>query len=412
MKRALLMVPALALALAACAPAASTASESDTAPAAEEPAESTAAAQDSATAESAAAGRDAAFPVGHLRMTGYRETTADAVYNVSFDWPEGDEAVLQLWKVDLATAQRDCPFTLKAPENTADSIVVYGDNVCVFANDAMYQVPQDGGEARVVPLGMAFTPDCADEYSAYDFDYTYPDSHKRGVRLDLATGELTPLQLPGQTQVIYAVGTDRFVLLRLITEVPLPDSEDWEQFEAVCQNATAEYDWYDPATGELEKIWAGPYYGEEQEDGTRKRRSLLGMAGDRLYFDWFAGDGGTGGTESCAADGTGWQSLPGQPGSQRSVWCYFQNGSLRWLMGGAPGSLWIYDLADGQVYDMPHITEANGWPEILVGQGQVMVSVGTEPGVVNGFAIISMQDYLAGSTSWTPIEEKPAGPEV
>ena len=50
----------------------------------------------------------------------------------------------------------------------------------------MYQVPQNGGEARVVPLGFDFVPDCADEYSAYDFDYTYPDSHNNGVRLDLA----------------------------------------------------------------------------------------------------------------------------------------------------------------------------------------------------------------------------------
>ena len=69
--------------------------------------------------------------------------------------------------------------------------------------------------------------------------------------------------------------------------------------------------------------------------------------------------------------------------------------------------MWIYDLADGQVYEMPHITGTNGWPELFVGQDQVMVAVGTEPYVVSNFAFISTEDYLAGSTDWTPIEDAP-----
>ncbi len=386
-------IPALLMAfcLSACAPAAS---EN------EEIFNSTV--ENVQTAETGAA-ETAAFPVGHLRVVNYRESTADAVYNTVFAWQEEDAPVLQLLQVDLTTARRSCLFSIEAPLQESSSVVPYENSICVFANDSMYQVPQNGGEARVVPLRGNFIPDYADEYSAYDFDYTYPDSHKKGVRLNLATGEFTLLELPDQTQSIYAVGEDRFLLMRLITDVPLPDSRNWEQYEAVCQNATAEYDWYDPATGELETIWQTPYYGIQQPDGSKKRYSLLGMAGDRLYFDWFAGDGTIGGTESCAADGTDWQALPGQPGNERSTWTFTQNGSLRWLMGGSEGSLWIYDLADGQVYEMPHITGTNGWPELFVGQDQVMVAVGTEPYVVSNFAFISTEDYLAGSTDWTPV---------
>ena len=396
-------IPALLLAfgLSACTPAASTAPEP--APVTAETAESAA---ETATEEAAA------FPVGHLRALCYRESTADAVYNAAAAQPEGEVPILQLLKVDLADALRSSVFAVEGENWEIPKVVPYEDTVCMFANGAMYRVPQSGGEAEVLPLGDAFAPDYADEYSAYDFVYNYPDSRTDGARLDLATGALTPLQLPSQTMSIYAVGEDRFLLLRLLTDVPLPDSREWEQYEAVCQNATAEYDWYDPATGELETIWQAPYYGIQQPDGSKKRYSLLGMAGGRLYFEWFTGEGMgiVGGTESCAADGTDWQPLPGKPGENRCTWTFTQNGSLRWLMGGSEGSLWIYDLADGQVYDMPHITGTNGWPELLVGRDQVMVAVGTEPYVVSNFAIISIEDYLAGSTDWTPIRDAPAKP--
>lgn len=401
MKKILFTLLALVVCLAACTPAA---------PAPQQTADPATAETAPAQTQAQSSGETAAFPVGHLRALCYRESTADAVYNTAAAQPMGEVPVLQLLKVDLADALRSSVFSVEVENWEAFKMVPYEDSVCVFANDAMYRVPQNGVEAEVLPLGEHFTPDYADEYSAYDFDYNYPDSRTNGARLDLATGALTPLQLPSQTLIIYAVGTDRFLLMRLLTDVPLPDSSDWEQYMAVCQNATQEYDWYDPATGELEKIWQTPYSGIEQPDGSIKRYSLLGMAGDRLYFDWFTGEGNVGGAESCALDGTDWQPLPGKPGEQRCTWSFTQNGSLRWLMGGSEGSLWIYDLADGQVYDMPHITGTNGWPELLVGQDQVMVAVGTEPGVVSGFALISIEDYLAGSTGWTPITDAPAEP--
>ena len=183
-------IPALLLVicLTACTPAASTAPEP--APVTEQTAESAA---ETATEETAA------FPVGHLRALCYRESTADAVYNAAAAQPEGGDPVLQLLKVDLADALRSSVFAVEGENWEIPKVVPYENSVCLFANGAMYRVPQSGGEAEVLPLGDAFAPDYADEYSAYDFVYNYPDSRTDGARLDLATGALTPLQLPSQT---------------------------------------------------------------------------------------------------------------------------------------------------------------------------------------------------------------------
>ena len=126
------------------------------------------------------------------------------------------------------------------------------------------------------------------------------------------------------------MGTERFLLRRVISDVPLPDPERWEQFEAVLQNAVWNMTGM-TGSGAVEKIYFRTLLRSAQADGTRKQRSFLGMARDRLYFDWFAGDGSVGGTESCAADGSDWQAVPGKPGNQRCNWTYTQNGSLRWL---------------------------------------------------------------------------------
>lgn len=155
---------------------------------------------------------------------------------------------------------------------------------------------------------------------------------------------------------------------------------------------------------------AEPYYGEEQPDGKRRRHDFLGMAGDRLYFSWYNEDGSANGVESCALDGSDWQQMPGRLERERPDWIFRQNGTLRWMMKGEPGNLWIYDLSAGQMYELPHITVANGWPEALVGKNQVLVSRGRDPGIVDGFALISLEDYLAGSTDWIPITDAPAEP--
>lgn len=397
MKKSLLVLLALGLGLSACTPAASstTASEPVTV---------------EATGESAPAEESAAFPVGHLRRIQYYESTADEIFNAVHFWNDAGELQLQLLAINLTNGQRTSLYFGACPGQSGVQVLPWQGQICLFAGDTLYKVPQEGGTAQTIPLGSEQSPEYADEYAAYDFEYDMNAGGNSGTRIDLETGQVTDLELPGQIGEIYPTGSSRFIVARAITEAPLPSSEDWDMYDALLQSGEREFDWYDPATGALEKVMAEPYYGVEQPDGMRRRHDFLGMAGDRLYFSWYKEDGSAGGVESCALDGSDWQPMQGRLEKERPAWVFNQGGTLRWLMGGEPGDLWIYDLSDGQMYELPHITVSNGWPEALVGQNQVMVSQGRETGMVDGYALISLPDYLAGSTDWTPIVDAPAEP--
>lgn len=395
MKKSLPVLLALVLCLTACTPAASTTPESDTLPVNEE------------TAETATAGESAAFPVGHLRRIQQYESTADAVYSTVNFWTDEGEPQFQLLKVDLADAQRVSLYMGDSPDLYGVQVLSWQGQICLFGWDTLYKVPEEGGTAQQFPLGKELNPEFVDEYAVYEFEYRMDRGSNSGKRIDLETGQITDLELPGQIEWIDQTGTSRFIMTRAITQTPLPSYKEWEVYDALLQSGEREFDWYDPATGAMEKVMAEPYYGEEQPDGKRRRHDFLGMAGDRLYFSWYNEDGSANGVESCALDGSDWQQMPGRLERERPDWIFSQNGTLRWMMRGEPGNLWIYDLSAGQMYELPHITVANGWPEALVGQNQVLVSRGRDPDIVDGFALISLEDYLAGSTDWTPITDAP-----
>ena len=397
MKKSLLVLLALGLGLSACTPAESSAAASE--PVTVE-----------ATGESAPAEGGTAFPVGHLRMIQYYESTADEIYNPVHFWNDAGELQLQLLEINLTNGQRTSLYFGACPGQGGVQVLPWQGQICLFAGDTLYKVPQEGGTAQTIPLGSEQSPEYADEYAAYDFEYDMNAGGNSGTRIDLETGQVTDLELPGQIGEIYPTGSSRFMVVRAITEAPLPSSEDWDMYDALLQSGEREFDWYDPATGALEKVMAEPYYGVEQPDGVRRRHDFLGMAGDRLYFSWYKEDGSAGGVESCALDGSDWQPMQGRLEKERPAWVFNQGGTLRWMMGGEPDDVWIYDLSDGQMYELPHITVSNGWPEALVGQNQVMVSQGRETGMVDGYALISLPDYLAGSTDWTPIVDAPAEP--
>ena len=363
MKKSLLVLLALGLGLSACTPAASSAAASE--PVTVE-----------ATGESAPAEESTAFPVGHLRRIQYYESTADEIYNAVHFWNDAGELQLQLLEINLTDGQRTSLYFGACPGQSGVQVLPWQGQLCLFAGDTLYKVPQEGGTAQTIPLGSEQSPEYADEYAAYDFEYDMNAGGNSGTRIDLETGQVTDLELPGQIGEIYPTGSSRFMVARAITEAPLPSSEDWDMYDALLQSGEREFDWYDPATGALEKVMAEPYYGVEQPDGVRRRHDFLGMAGDRLYFSWYKEDGSAGGVESCALDGSDWQPMQGRLEKERPAWVFNQGGTLRWMMGGEPGGLWIYDLSDGQMYELPHITVSNGWPEALVGQNQVMVSQG------------------------------------
>ena len=114
MKRALLLLPALALALAACAPASP---DSAAASAVESAAESTAAAQDT-TPEESTASSTATSPAGALRDSSILDATDTALYTITVPTTPlepGSTAPLQVLRLDYATAKHDCVYTVELP---------------------------------------------------------------------------------------------------------------------------------------------------------------------------------------------------------------------------------------------------------------------------------------------------------
>ena len=401
MKRSLLLLPALALALAACTPASP---ESAAESAVESAAESTAAAQDSATAETAT------FPVGRLVEADALWQTADAYYIADYDRPPKDGIIVPyVLKLDFATATEEKIWQAEQAVQEFWQPIVQGGQIYLVLDSTLYRIPLEGGEATSTPLPEGTLFSAADEYGLYSFAYERASNTVRGSRMDMETGQFTDLTLPPQTQDVHAVGENRFLLTRLLTEAPLPNRDESEMYQAAVQNAIREYDWYDPATGALEKIFEEPYYhGAEREDGTRHRRSFIGANGQRLYFDWRMADGENGGIESCRFDGTDWQPVPDIPENITIFnWGHFDGDHLRWLFftddTTSPLQQTVYDLDTGTYY--PHVPNN---PINFIGSGYVVFETGhgdDAQGIytIDGYWLAPVEDFLNGSTEGTRV---------
>lgn len=404
MKRALFALLAMAVCLTACAPA--TAPESETAAAVEETTE---------TAQEEEPAAETSFPVGRLRGNGHLNETDSAWYRIGSEGMADGTIRAHLLKLDYAAAREEVLYTWEEPVQQVGGVIVQGSTVCVVVDQVLYRIPVDGGEPETLPLAESFSAVAADEYSAYNFSFVTEENTYRGKRLDLTTGQITDLDLPALTWEIWPVGEDRFLLNRLHTEVPLPDREnEGEAFAAILQNAVCEYDWYDPATGELEKILEEPYYGAEQPDGTKRMHRFLGLRDGRLYFSWTVPDEDSAlldaGVESCTLQGQDWQPLAGltQVPEWNSV-LYQPDGQLRWIVGNGDTDAQVFDLETGTFHESVDLASAR--PDTFLVDGRVLLQTGYEDAQGNyhtTHALAVEQDYLSGTAELIPVESEAA----
>ena len=401
MKKAIGMLLALAFCLTACAPAAT-------------PESAAAGTADTAQAEaSAPASAAAELPAGTLRGSSTMGDTGEARYTLASslqDFTPGTAYELQVLRLDYAAARQDCIYTVEMTvgedgATQSASLLVQNDAVYLFVGTTMYKIPLEGGEAETMTIQQEIYPTAADDTSVYYFVF---DAHNQysGLRMDLATGQCTELQLPSQTWDIWPVGETRFLLCRLLTDTPLPGPQEGDAYNAALQNATCEYDWYDPATGELEKVMTEPYYGTEQPDGSSRMHRFLGAGGGRLYFNWYSQvDGQTvdAGVESCDMTGADWQPLTALPEGVDGG--EMENGSLRWIGSYlATGDCLIYDVATGKIWEKVPID--NNWPVAFTGDGRLLVdnSITEESGEFHeAYGLVDLEDYLGGTGEVTPV---------
>lgn len=198
MKRALFSLLALAFCLSACTPAASPTPESEAAAVAEETTET--------AQEETNAAQTTALSAESLRGDGYLGEGDTAWYQMEHELQADGTLKMQVVKLDYATARKSVLCTIEEPATQVGDAMLRGDTVYAFVDQTMYKIPANGGEAQAVPLEQKFYPTAADEVNAYNFTYDSGSNNFVGLRLDLATGQITDLQLPAQTWEMWAVG--------------------------------------------------------------------------------------------------------------------------------------------------------------------------------------------------------------
>ena len=402
----LALVFAAALALTACSTAPT---ETTTVPAAAPPAEA-AATEENADAEQ--------FPVGELRLCDDRRCDTDTAYYTLYGHVDTTE--LTGLRLDYADGVQTKVTSLAIADALYSDLLVTNDNVV-----RVFLANEDGSEFRFksfYPDGRSeertasqeITPTVYDEYAAYVL------RDNCVARLDWQTGEVTTwsASIPQISEILGVTG-NKVVLTRIVSDMPLPT--DNEMYEAVLQNSLMEYDLYDVSSNTLEKLFDEPYYPE----GGGSRKSYLGYRGDMLYFDQSRPDGDditkvlwgydcSAGTlqELYAEKSTGCM------GGYSTPQGFTRSGQLEFLfLQSTSDTLHIYNAADGQVYNVPYHdptldaaygnAENYGRPIAVTGDGRVLVTDGyvqRDGYPVDAYGLIDLDDYLAGSTDYQPVQ--------
>ena len=247
-----------------------------------------------------------------------------------------------------------------------------------------------------------------------------------GYRISLADGAVTTFSMMPQENIVGAQG-DRLLTSHIVTEVPLPDynTEGWDAYQAVLQNATVEYDWLDPATGARSKVLERPHDGSNNGN-----LDFFGLLGGKLYFEDQTPqeNGGIQRNAICVYDtATGqWQDLL-RPIPEESMRlsnvtvtalpdCTAQQGRYLWLSGSdnvnGENLGWMLDTQSGKLIQITQRMEGedvSGW---LVGvaaftdDGRFLVRTAQQEGEYGSeyvYGLIDAEAFLQGSTDYTPV---------
>lgn len=242
--------------------------------------------------------------------------------------------------------------------------------------------------------------------------------NKEIICVSLADGSMETLPLE-QTESWKGVYDGALLTMRYITDAPLP--EDWEQYMAALQSATAEFDRYDPRTGERRKLAERPYYEKNIFDN-----DFAGTHNGKLYFsDWVTNP--QNGTEQnrliqCdPADGstvTIWDTTPGKNLHMSYDYtndlppCDHSTERWIWLSGSSGWSEDVFALLDTETFAIIPVTlkiqnDPDGWAVYRLAQTSdgrwLIVTETAENGSPSAYGLIAPEDLIAGSTDWTPV---------
>ena len=274
-----------------------------------------------------------------------------------------------------------------------------------------YTIDTAIGDVEEQQLDGAFAPTWYDDAAIYQENRAnlWVESL---TRLDRTTGELTLQNLPGQIYTVWGAVDGRWLLVRINSSAPVPDpTSEEDAFNATWQNSTAEIVLYDPANGEMEKLY--------ESSTTDESYDYCGQRDGSLYFlHYMAKEDGTDGSYPATVDklenGT-MTPVFTLPFNSSNVSPMQQQDELRWitqLNEKGETSIQIFDLADGQTYTRAvEWDKVEGWnagyPEKLLANDKILVSNGAYVNVYGidrkAYAVMDCAAYLAGSTDYTPV---------
>ena len=357
---------------------------------------------------------------GRMRPCSTEVETAAGLYTLNELFNEAaNEDVYCVVKTDIETATQE-----KVASITLDGgyygMAVWDDAVDLYLQEntaederpsLRYTIDTATGGVEKQQMDGAFAPTWYDDAALYQENRSnlWVESL---TRLDRTTGELTLQNLPGQTYTVCGAVDGRWLLVRISSPSPVPDPiSEKDAFDATWQNSTAEIILYEPASGEMEKLYECSTIGDSYD--------YCGQRDGSLYFiHWQPNGNGIGDTAPATVDkleNGAMTPVWTLPFSSVSVSTVQQQDELRWvtqLTEKGETAIKIYDLADGQTYTRAiEWDKVEGWnagyPEKLLANDKILVSNGSYTDVYGidrkAYAVMDCAAYLAGSTDYTPI---------